>query len=123
VIEELGRLPKTLAETHDVFYNQILESGTRSRLIGERVLKWLLAAQWPLDRDELTEAISSDDGGFTTITSKDILNMTCNLVVEDTDLGVFRFAHYRCWNTWKADRNSMLLSSMHCYYRDVLISS
>lgn len=34
-----------------------------------------------------------DDGQLTQLSKRDILAMTCNLVVEDTELGIFRYAH------------------------------
>ena len=42
VQQELGHLPKTLADLYAVIYKQILNSGQHSRQIAERVLKWLL---------------------------------------------------------------------------------
>ncbi|KAJ5370546.1 uncharacterized protein N7496_006638 [Penicillium cataractarum] len=94
LLQELGRLPRSLADTYDMIYNQIVQSGARSKTIGERVLKWLLATQRPLKINELQAAVSVDDGGqHSPLSKRDILAMTCNLVVEDTELGIFRYAH------------------------------
>jgi ankyrin repeat protein len=77
-----------------MIYNQITQSGTRSKAVGERVLKWLMATQRPLKIQELRAAVSvEDDGHYSPLTTRDILAMTCNLVVEDTELGIFRYAH------------------------------
>jgi hypothetical protein len=77
-----------------MIYNQIAQSGPRSKTVGERVLKWLLATQRPLRIDELRAAVSVDVNGlYSALSKRDILAMTCNLVVEDTELGIFRYAH------------------------------
>jgi ankyrin repeat protein len=77
-----------------MIYNQIAQSGTRSKAVGERVLKWLMATQRPLKIPEFRAAVSVEDGGhYTLLTTRDILAMTCNLVVEDAELGIFRYAH------------------------------
>ncbi|KIM99246.1 hypothetical protein OIDMADRAFT_65994, partial [Oidiodendron maius Zn] len=94
VQQELGHLPKTLADLYAVIYKQILDSGQHSRQIAERVLKWLLIAQRPLKPAELLAAVSVDYyGNFTRLNSQDILNITCNLVVLDKFSDAFRYAH------------------------------
>ena len=94
VQQELGHLPKTLADLYAVIYKQILNSGQHSRQIAERVLKWLLIAQRPLKPAELLAAVSVDYyGKFTKLNSQDILNITCNLVVLDKFSDAFRYAH------------------------------
>ena len=94
VRQELGHLPKTLFDIYTVIYDQILHSGWHSRLIAERVLKWLCIGIRPLRPEELIAAVSVDGSGITTqITSFDVLKMTCNLVVLDKYSNAFRFAH------------------------------
>ena len=93
-MEELGRLPHTLKELYDRTYEEVLQSANLSRTVGVRLLKWLLVAQRRLAIFEILAAISPvEDGISTTLTPRDVLNMTCNLVVEDKALGCFRFAH------------------------------
>ncbi|KAN0072796.1 hypothetical protein V8E54_008910 [Elaphomyces granulatus] len=94
VRQELGHLPKTLFDIYAVIYDQILHSGWHSRLIAERVLKWLCIGIRPLRPEELIATVSVDGSGITTqITSFDVLKMTCNLVVLDKYSNAFRFAH------------------------------
>ena len=94
LLEELGRLPKTLLDLYDRIYEEVLRSAKHSRSIGIRVLKWLRVAQRTLTIPEILGAVSTTDDGTTTqVTTRDILNMTCNLVVEDTAVGCLRYAH------------------------------
>ena len=94
LLEELGRLPQTLKELYDRTYEEVLQSANFSRSLGIRLLKWLLVAQRMLGISEILAAVSPiEDGISMTLTPRDVLNMTCNLVVEDKALGCFRFAH------------------------------
>ena len=94
LLEELGRLPHTLKELYDRIYDEILQSATLSRTVGIRLLKWLLVAQRMLGISEILAAVSTlEDGTSMPLRPRDVLNMTCNLVVEDKALGCFRFAH------------------------------
>lgn len=94
LLEELGRLPQTLKELYDRTYEDVLQSANFSRSVGIKLLKWLLVAQRMLRMPEVLAAVSaSADGASMTLTSRDVLNMTCNLVVEDKALGCLRFAH------------------------------
>jgi ankyrin repeat protein len=94
IIQELGRLPESLADLYALIYDQIFQSGPQSRLVADRVLKWLLCAQRPLRTDELVAAVSINSSGqCIRLSTTDLLNMCCNLVVLDAELDVFRFAH------------------------------
>ena len=87
-------MPHTLKELYDRTYEELLQSASFSRTVGIRLLKCLMVAQRMLGISEILAAVSTlEDGTSTTLTSRDVLNMTCNLVVEDKALGCFRFAH------------------------------
>jgi ankyrin repeat protein len=94
VVAELGRLPQTLAESYDITYETINNSGEASRAVAERTLKWLMCAQRPLKLRELYAAVSVDlDGRYPLPSTEDLLDSCCNLMVIDSELQVFRFAH------------------------------
>ena len=94
LLEELGRLPQTLKELYDRTYEEVLQSANCSRSVGIKLLKWLLVARRTLRVSEILTAVSTlEDGTSMNLTPRDVLNMTCNLVVEDKALGCFRFAH------------------------------
>jgi ankyrin repeat protein len=120
ILHELGHLPRTLAELYAIIYDQIVQSGPSSRLIGERALKWIMVAREPLKTQELISAVAVDDaGGQYSITKDDILNMTCNLLEEDPVLDRFRFAHMSVleYLESRADYNAEeinLLASWRC---------
>ena len=91
---ELGRLPRTLKDLYDRTFEEVLQSANFSRSVGIKLLKWLLVARRTLRISEILAAVSPlEDGTRMTLTPRDVLNMTCNLVVEDKALGCFRFAH------------------------------
>ncbi|KAH0536560.1 hypothetical protein FGG08_006568 [Glutinoglossum americanum] len=91
VREELGNLPKELADIYAKIYEQIEESGYWSRIFAKRALKWLLCAQRPLSLDEFLAALSTESSK--PLEKEDVLNLCCNLVVWDNALNIFRFAH------------------------------
>ena len=94
LLEELGRLPRTLSDLYDRTYEEVLHSAKYSRSIGIKVLKWLRISQRTLRIPEILGAVSiTEDGTIMKVTIRDILNMTCNLVVEDTAVGCLRYAH------------------------------
>ena len=94
LLEELGRLPPDLYNAYETIYRQILESGNHSRSIAIKVLQWLKVAQRPLRRSEIIAAlVSPEERTLEQLKTRDILNMTCNLVVEDTALDCLRYAH------------------------------
>ncbi|MCJ1360834.1 MAG: hypothetical protein MMC33_010843, partial [Icmadophila ericetorum] len=92
LIQELGRLPKTLRELYDIIFKRIQASGEKSQVIAERALKWLLCAQRPLKSLEFIAAVDLH-GQYPKKSSDILLDMCCNLVVLDVELDVFRFAH------------------------------
>lgn len=94
LLEELGRLPQDLHDAYEAIYNQLLDSGKHSKTIGVRVLQWLRVAQRPLRVAEIRAAVlSPKDSSISELTTRDILNMTCNLVVKDTAQDCLRYAH------------------------------
>lgn len=92
VLQELGRLPKSLSELYSVIYAQITESGPYSKRMAEMLLQWLLVAQRPLGIDMAIELVvgenieNRDSFGY-----RDLLNVTSNLIVIRA--GVIQFAH------------------------------
>lgn len=91
---ELGKLPKTLSDIYATIYNQIEQSGPNSRRIGKKALIWTLAATQQLSTSDLIAVVSvDDDGSQCEISVQSVLDMTCNLLVEDSNVDTFRFAH------------------------------
>jgi hypothetical protein len=89
----LGRLPEGLEESYSVIYNQIKNSGEASREIARRALKWLLCQQRSFSTSEFLAVVTSQQEPADRLTSDDILSVCCNLVVLDSELDIFRFAH------------------------------
>lgn len=94
VVKELGRLPATLAQLYSMALAQINASGPAGRRIALNTLQWLLHAHSTLSTESLVLAVNLSCGvDGTHMTPVDILNLCCNLVVVDSELDVFRFAH------------------------------
>ncbi|KAI9763081.1 MAG: hypothetical protein M1840_000928 [Geoglossum simile] len=92
--EEMGKLPRGLADSYSMIYEQISESGPRSRSVALRALKWLMCAERRLSAAEFIAAVSTDsEGVHTKISGSQMLDICCNLIVLDIHLDVFRFAH------------------------------
>jgi ankyrin repeat protein len=92
--EEMGKLPRDLADIYSMIYEQISESGPRSRSVAHKALKWLLCAERSLSTAEFLAAVCVDSEGIhTKISESQMLDICCNLIVLDTELDVFRFAH------------------------------
>jgi len=91
---ELGRLPNTLKDSYDIVFERIQKPAPTSRKIAENAVKWLICAQQPLLKDEFLAAISvHGDGDHMTVSSAQVLDMCCNLVILDPAMNDFRFAH------------------------------
>jgi hypothetical protein len=94
VLEELGRLPRELADIYSAIYDQIDLAGTKARKIAETALQWLLCAQSPLSTTDFITAVSFDaTGKGVHMSTSTLLDLCGNLVVMDTELDVFRFTH------------------------------
>src|SRR5438552_2707170 len=75
ISQELGKLPRTLEDLYATIHMQISCSGSRSRLIAEKTMKWLLCMQRPLRTQELIAAVSVDSKGqVLRLSSTDLLN-------------------------------------------------
>ena len=70
---------------------QIYGKGPKAKSTAINALRWLLCAQLPLSSSEFTTAIAREAG--TQLSPQDILTLCSNLLVIDTELNVFRFAH------------------------------
>ena len=91
----LDRLPTTLSELYALIFDQISRTETQGREIAKIVLKWLLCSQRPLSTHEMIEFACPCSGSAATIglDTAEILSLCCNLVLHDTELDTFRFAH------------------------------
>jgi ankyrin repeat protein len=90
---ELGRLPTTLSELYSVILNQVKNSGPGSYKVAMTAFRWLLFAHHTLPKDEFLKAVSVGEAGAIILSADDIPNICCNLVVMDSELNIFRFAH------------------------------
>jgi hypothetical protein len=94
VLEELQQLPQELRASYDLIYDQICRAGAKSHRVAEISLKWLLIAQRPLSTTEFMAAVSVDSmGRHTPLSNNKLIDVCCNLIVVDTELNIFRFAH------------------------------
>ncbi|CAG5138755.1 uncharacterized protein ALTATR162_LOCUS433 [Alternaria atra] len=91
VLNALSEPLEGLAAVYGKIYEQINHSGSESKALAERALKLLTCCLQPLSTTSFLAAISLpkeprlDAGALGTL--------CCNLVVEDKELGIFRFSH------------------------------
>ena len=91
----LERLPETLSELYSLILEQIQQMEPEGRKIAMNVLQWLLCAQTKLSVQQLLDLVSIPlrEASYKALTTDDLLNVCCNLVVLDKQLDCFRFAH------------------------------
>ncbi|KAI9772569.1 MAG: hypothetical protein M1839_002451 [Geoglossum umbratile] len=113
LLEEMGKLPRDLADIYPMIYEQVSELGPRSHSVAVRALKWLLCAERPLSAAEFIAAASVDsEGVHTRVSESQMLELCCNLIVLDTDLNIFRFAHLSV-REYLEKREEYALASTH----------
>jgi hypothetical protein len=93
--ERIGRLPPKLED----LYIELHERHTKytaeaDRRMAKNALSWLLCAQRTLKSREFLAILSvTSNGGFSQVSIDQVLDVCCNLVVFDSTLDTFRFAH------------------------------
>ena len=89
---EISKLPSGLESLYAIILNRITGSAANARRIAVTSIQWLSRARASLSCEEFAAAVA-----YTTrleVTAQKILTVCGNLVVHDTTLDVFRFAHY-----------------------------
>jgi ankyrin repeat protein len=66
-------------------------SAANGRLVAQKTLQWLLYAQSQLSCEQLIEAVKN--GRSSSLNTSEILDLCGNLIVIDSELNIFRFAH------------------------------
>ena len=101
----LGQLPSELAGLYDIIHSQIERTEPYGQKVAIRTLSWLLCAQRLSSAEELIAAVyildddtssdSDEDPEFKSEASPkdDILRLCRNLIIFDSEQGIFRFAH------------------------------
>jgi hypothetical protein len=86
--------------------------------MAKMVFTWLLCAQRPLKCRELTASIAVDSKGLPIdSTNDDILGVCCNIVILDTELDIFCFAHLSM-HKYLEGREDYSASKMHVIVLD-----
>ncbi len=94
VLERIGRLPPTLEDLYGELLQKINSYTSHAdRHYARHALSWLLCAHRRLSVSEFLTAISLAVPSPQRLTSDQILDLCCNLVVLDEELDTFRFAH------------------------------
>ena len=93
--ERLGRLPPKLEDLYVELHEKISKYPAKAdRRMARNIFVWLLCAQRRLNSAEFLSAVSMGPASRLCQLSKDqVLDICCNLVVFDTTLDTFRFAH------------------------------
>ena len=93
--ERIGRLPRKLEDLYIEIYGKIAKYAAEAdRRIAKMALSWLLCAQRTLKSEEFLEILSvTSKGDSSEISVVHVLDVCCNLVVFDSMLDTFRFAH------------------------------
>ncbi|KAJ8129758.1 hypothetical protein O1611_g3872 [Lasiodiplodia mahajangana] len=94
ILERLGRLPPTLGELYQEILSKIRQyKAEADRTYAENTLAWLLCSRRSLKTSQFLTAISTADRPAKPLTTDQVLRLCCNLVVFDSTVDGFRFAH------------------------------
>ncbi|KAJ5611907.1 ankyrin repeat-containing domain protein [Penicillium herquei] len=88
--QALNSLPSTLSESYEVIYRKIQCMGENPRRVAVRTLQWLQCAKRQLSIPEFLAAVCDSTGSISTT---EILDYCCNLVVADKISDTLRLAH------------------------------
>lgn len=104
----LERLPETLSELYSLILEQIQQMEPEARKIAINVLQWLLCAQTTLSVQQLLDLVSlpSREASYKALTTDDLLNVCCNLVVLDQQLDCFRLHTSQFTISWMTEMDS-----------------
>ena len=93
--ERLGQLPQKLEDLYLELYEKLTKtSANADREVTINAFSWLLCAQRTLKSGEFLAALSmTPRRQFNLLTKEHILEMCSNMVVFDSTLDMFRFAH------------------------------
>ena len=95
VRERIGRLPPKLENLYMELYTKMAKyPADADRRITKSAFSWLLCAQRTLSSAEFLAMLSITPGGdFSQISKDQVLDICCNMVIFDSTLDTFRFAH------------------------------
>ncbi|KAJ6021157.1 ankyrin repeat-containing domain protein [Penicillium herquei] len=88
--QALNSLPQTLGKSYEVIYSKIQCMGENPRKVAIRTLQWLQCAKRQLSISEFLAAVCDS---ASCISTTEILDYCCNLVVADNDSDTLRLAH------------------------------
>lgn len=97
--DRLGKLPIGLKKTYDEIYQKIENRHKHDRSLADRAIMWVMCTNRPMKKEELLFAIrlnpenSHSDWLESSITKNGLLSLCNNLLVFDSQLRVWRFAH------------------------------
>lgn len=96
VEDTLLSLPPTLFQLYAVIMERIRKIAPRGRALANKTLQWLLCARKPLTSAMLAEILTydaHDESQGIQLSKQEVLSLCCNLIVLDSTMDVYRFAH------------------------------
>ena len=93
VWKRLGELPNGLRDIYDDIYRVKIEGLEEQGSIAKNAFKLLLTLQTQLKHEEFLQALSFCGEDKIDVSAEDLIDFSCNFLVLDAELDVFRFAH------------------------------
>jgi ankyrin repeat protein len=93
LMDELARLPRSLAGMYSLILDSISQIEKHGRTIAETMLRWLLCTEDATSKTTIAACSGTSLTGRENLSIEDVLNLCCNLVVYDESVDTFRFAH------------------------------
>ncbi|KAI1347743.1 hypothetical protein F5Y01DRAFT_318385 [Xylaria sp. FL0043] len=122
----LGSLPADLKIAYDEIYKNIIARDRHDKALADRAFKWVACSFWPLTSETLIPAIRLDSDTTALalsnpITESQLLHLCNNLLVIDSQRGVWRFSHLSVREYFEA--NHWDLRTAHCHAASVSLKS
>ena len=93
LVDELARLPRSLADMYSLLLENIGQIEQRGRTIAKTVLKWLLCTKDASSSATIAACSETTSSKHGCLSIPDILDVCSTLVVHDEALDRFQFAH------------------------------
>ncbi|KAI1271482.1 hypothetical protein F5Y07DRAFT_404328 [Xylaria sp. FL0933] len=122
----LGSLPADLKIAYDEIYKNIIARDRHDKALADRAFKWVACSFGPLTSETLISAIRLDSDTTALalsnpITESQLLHLCNNLLVIDSQRGVWRFSHLSVREYFEA--NHWDLRTAHCHAASVSLKS
>ncbi|KAH8653732.1 ankyrin repeat-containing domain protein [Xylariales sp. PMI_506] len=123
--DRLGKLPNGLKATYEEIYEKIKKRHGADKVFADRAFMWVMAAKEPFSSGKILSAIRINPKGtpflLSEITESKLLHLCNNLLVIDSQRGVWRFSHLSVREYFENSDSHWSQPQAHCYAAEVCL--